>query len=118
MNGLSADILYELHGVQQIYNGRTVLDVDELQIKRGEVLGLVGPSGAGKSTLLRLLAFLEQPAAGVLDYEGRTRDEAWPDLNGRRRVTMVFQNPHLLRRSVSDNVSLWLDPAGQREWAR
>ena len=113
MKGLSADILYELHDVQQIYNGRTVLDVGELQIKRGEVLGLVGPSGAGKSTLLRLLAFLEQPAAGVLDYEGRVCDETWPDLNGRRRVTMVFQNPHLLRRSVSDNVSYGLTLRGR-----
>jgi tungstate transport system ATP-binding protein len=113
MNGKSAETLYHLQGVQQTYDGRTVLDVDDLPVKRGEILGLVGPSGAGKSTLLRLLGFLEQPAAGVLSYEGRPCDVSWPNLDRRRRVTMVFQNPHHLRRSVSDNVAYGLQLRGQ-----
>lgn len=113
MNGLDADVLYQLSGVQQTYNGRTVLDVDDLTIQRGEILGLVGPSGAGKSTLLRLLGFLEMPAAGVLRYGGQPCSESWPDLDNRRRVTMVFQKPHLLRRTVSDNVAYALDLRGR-----
>ena len=107
------NILYQLAGVQQAYNGRKVLDVDELCIRRGEILGLVGPSGAGKSTMLRLLGFLEKPAAGQLSYAGRFCDDTWPELNSRRRVTMVFQSPHLLRRSVSDNVAYGLKIRGQ-----
>ena len=113
MSELSTDILYRLKGLQQTYNGRTVLAVEDLPIMRGEILGLVGPSGAGKSTLLRLLAFLEQPSVGNLNYDGRPCDETWPDLESRRRVTMVFQNPHLLRRSVSDNVTYGLHLRGQ-----
>jgi tungstate transport system ATP-binding protein len=113
MTKFSGDILYSLSGVQQAYNGRIVLDIDHLHVRRGEILGLVGPSGAGKSTLLRLLAFLERPSAGSLAYQDRPCDETWPDLNARRRVTMVFQNPHLLRRSVTDNVAYGLNIRGR-----
>lgn len=110
---MSSEILYQIKGLQQTYNGRTVLNIDELQIFRGEILGLVGPSGAGKSTFLRLLGFLETPAAGILSYAGRPYDDMWPDQTSRRGVTMVFQNPHLLRRSVTDNVTYGMNLRGQ-----
>ncbi len=102
------DTLYHLWDIQQVYKGRTVLDIADLQIKSGEILGLVGPSGAGKSTLLRLLGFLERPAAGQIRYQHQTCDENWPALSDRRRVTMVFQHPQLLKRSVFDNVAFGL----------
>lgn len=108
------DVLYDLRGAQKTYNGRTVLDVAALSIQRGEVLALVGPSGAGKSTLLRLLAFLERPTAGDLTFEGRLCDAEWPDLAHRRQVTMVFQHPQLLRRSVYKNIAYGLDLRRQK----
>ena len=52
--------VYSLNLVKKQYAGRTVLEIDRLEILQGEVLALVGPSGAGKSTLLRLLNFLEE----------------------------------------------------------
>ncbi|MGH3289519.1 MAG: ATP-binding cassette domain-containing protein, partial [Streptosporangiaceae bacterium] len=42
-----------------------------LELGRGEVLGVLGPSGAGKSTLLRVVAGLQQPSAGVVRVLGR-----------------------------------------------
>ena len=53
--------VYQLERSAKTYEGRTVLQVESLEIGQGEILGLVGPSGAGKSTLLRLLNFLEPP---------------------------------------------------------
>jgi tungstate transport system ATP-binding protein len=92
-----------------------------MEIRRGEILAIVGPSGAGKSTLLRLLNFLEQPAQGQLTFDGQTA-VALP-LAQRRRVTMVFQRPILLRRSVVANLAYGLGlrgqklpPAVQTEW--
>ena len=95
---------YCLKALKQRYLDRTVLQLDKLAIEPGEVLALVGPSGAGKSTLLRLLAFLEEPAGGEIIYQNRRADASWPDLAARRKVTLVFQRPQLLSRSVYDNV--------------
>ena len=100
--------LYQLKDVRQVYIGRTVLDIKNLNIQSGEILALVGPSGAGKSTLLRLLGFLESPTGGQISFKNQLCDENWPRLAGRRRVTMVFQNPLLLKRSVFENVAYGL----------
>lgn len=67
-----------------------------LQVRRGEILGVIGESGSGKSTLLRTVCGLLRPTAGALLLDG-TDDLATP-LRRRprsvlRRVQMVFQNP-------------------------
>ena len=110
-----SEVVYSLAGVTKEYNGRTVLNLESLQVRAGEALAIVGPSGAGKSTLLRLLAFLERPSAGELAFYGRPVNDQWPDLAARRRVTMVFQRPQLLRRSVRENVAYGLGVRGARE---
>lgn len=107
--------IYHLQGVTKTYNGRCVLDVDALEIRQGEVFAVVGPSGAGKSTLLRLLNFLEAPTSGAICFLGRefSAEKTIP-LDLRRRVTMVFQRPVLLNRSVWDNVAYGLRLRGER----
>jgi tungstate transport system ATP-binding protein len=96
---------YELTGVQHTYGSRCVVDVPALQVRTGEILGIVGPSGAGKSTLLRLLNFLESPTRGQVAYRGRQLGPEVP-LALRREVVAVFQRPVLLRRSVLANVRI------------
>ncbi len=105
--------VYRLRGLQQEYNGRRVLDIDRLDIGRGEVLALVGPSGAGKSTLLRLLNFLERPSGGTLEFDGTVIDGRVP-LEQQRRVTTVFQRPALLHRSVAANIAYGLKLRGAK----
>ncbi len=104
---------YTLKNVAKRYDQREVLRVDELALNTGEILALVGPSGAGKSTLLRLLAFLEQPDEGTISWQGRPVDGRWPDLESRRQVTMVFQQPRLLKRTVLENIGYGLQLRGQ-----
>lgn len=99
--------IYSLRGVRKAYAGRLVLDLAALEIRRGEVLGIVGPSGAGKSTLLRLLNFLEPPSAGELRFDGQPVPAEAP-LAMLRRVTTVFQRPVLLQQSVRDNIAFGL----------
>ena len=111
---------YELTGVQHCYGSRCVVDVPDLQVRTGEILGIVGPSGAGKSTLLRLLNFLEAPTRGRLAYNGADIGPEVP-LELRREVVTVFQQPVLLRRSVMANVRFGqkirgtADPDGEAE---
>lgn len=104
-----SDFIYRLQNVSKTYEGRRVMTVEQLKIRRGEVFSLVGPSGAGKSTLLRLLNFLEPPTTGrirFLDVEFSVKQEM--PLRLRRRVTTVFQRPILLNRSVRANVGYGL----------
>lgn len=108
--------VYHLDQVTKSYDGRTVLRVHDLDIRRGEILALVGPSGAGKSTLLRLLNFLEPPTAGAIRFlDGEVLPDRGATLAMRRRVTMVFQRPILLNRSVSANVTYGLRLRRERE---
>jgi tungstate transport system ATP-binding protein len=108
--------IYRLQNISKEYEGRRVLQVENLKIERGEVFALVGPSGAGKSTLLRLLNFLEPPTSGrirFLDVEFSANQPML--LRYRRRVTTVFQRPILLNRSVQANVAYGLGLRGQRD---
>jgi tungstate transport system ATP-binding protein len=105
--------IYEVHNLRQMYNQRTVLQVDSLQIYSGEILAMVGPSGAGKSTLLRHLNFLEEPAEGHLIFADSRFNGVTPPLELRRRVTTVFQQPVLLNRSVAANVAYGLRLRGR-----
>jgi tungstate transport system ATP-binding protein len=107
----SADrAMYQLVALRQAYAGRTVLDISRLDVRPGEILGLVGPSGAGKSTLLRLLNFLETPTGGTITFQGQPIHAGRAPLDLRRRVTTVFQRPVLQQTTVSANVGygLWL----------
>lgn len=103
--------LIALFNVRQKYSGRTVLAVDRLDIEPGSIAGLAGPNGSGKSTLLRLLAFLETPASGTLTFMGNPV----PDKpNGvHRQVTLLVQEPYLLKRSVHANVAYGLKARGE-----
>jgi len=111
-----SEALYTLRQVTKRYNGRDVVDVEALDIYRGEVLALVGPSGAGKSTLLRLLDFLESPTSGTIGFLGMEfgPGKTMPT-EAVRRVTTVFQRPILLNRTVLANVQYGLALRGLRK---
>ncbi len=88
-------------------NQRDVLRVNSLDIQRGETLAVVGPNGAGKSTLLLALAHLLKPASGEVKYGGKHIRE-WDDLEYRRKIAFVFQDPLLMDMTVEENVALGL----------
>jgi len=108
------DPLYVLDAIQQRYGTRTVLNIDRLDVHRGETLAMVGPSGSGKSTLLRLMQFVEPSSAGRLIFDGKYIDRP-PAPHLRRRVVTVFQQPRLLDRSVRANVAFGLHLRGLRD---
>jgi len=68
----------------------------ELQVRRGETLGIVGESGSGKSTVARLLARLLEPSGGSVQLDGVdvTRLTGASAHAFRRKVQIVFQDPY------------------------
>ncbi len=73
------------------YAERVALESVSLDVRRGEIVGLLGPNGSGKSTTLAVAAGILEPACGVVTVEGRTR-EADPGAFA-IRVGLVPQEP-------------------------
>ena len=112
----AASRLFSLRAIGKRFDGGVqALDDISLDIREGEIFGIIGRSGAGKSTLLRTLNLLERPSAGTIEFEGRdllTLDAA--ELRQlRRRIGMIFQHFNLLSsRTVAGNIALPLELAG------
>ncbi len=112
---MNNEVAYRLDKVVKSYGGREVLHVDSLEIRWGEIFGIVGPSGSGKSTLLRLLDFLEPPTAGQIRFRNYSVNGSGPvPLAMRRQVTTVFQKPVLLNTTVYGNVAYGMKVRGEK----
>jgi len=98
--------LYELNNIEQHYDGKKVLSIDNLTLDQNQIIGFFGPNGSGKSTLFSLLSFVSKPSLGKIEFQGIENKKM--DLDARQSVVMVPQNPYLLKRSVFDNVAYGL----------
>jgi phospholipid/cholesterol/gamma-HCH transport system ATP-binding protein len=70
MSHSSDDFVIRVHGLVNRFGAQTVHDGIDLDVRRGEVLGVVGGSGTGKSVMLRTIVGLNRPAAGSIDVLG------------------------------------------------
>lgn len=105
--------LISLNCIRQIYNGRTVLSIDSLDIDQGDIIGLAGPNGSGKSTLLKILAFLNAPTEGKVSFMGSPTSITPGPVH--RQVTLLVQEPYLLKRTVHANVAYGLRVRGKSD---
>jgi lipoprotein-releasing system ATP-binding protein len=95
--------ILRLDNVSRVYKSGssdlTVLDGVNLDIARGEIVGLIGPSGSGKSSLLHAAGMLERPSGGDVWIDG---ESGWDLSDGERtnirrnRIGFVYQFHHLL----------------------
>ena len=86
-----------------------------LEIKKGEIFGIIGRSGAGKSTLVRCINLLNRPTEGRVVVDGKVLTELNEDdlRESRRSIGMIFQHFNLLSsRTVYQNVALPLELVG------
>lgn len=98
-------------GEEQVWALR---DID-LEVRQGEILGVIGLSGAGKSTLVRCLNLLERPTAGQVFFDGRELSALSKKelLKSRQSIGMIFQQFNLLmQRNALKNVCFPLELAG------
>ncbi|MEC5396372.1 ABC transporter ATP-binding protein [Uliginosibacterium sp. H1] len=87
------------------YEGRAVLDGFDLQVKRGEKLGVAGRSGSGKSTLVKLLLGLYRADRGKLEIGGVSLDDIEHD-SLTSHVSVVLQETELFGLSLRDNITV------------
>ena len=92
---------FTVRNVRKQFGDKVVLDSVDLTVEAGSFLAIIGKSGCGKSTLLRLLAGLDHPTSGAIDYSAGSA--------GRNRTRIMFQEPRLLPWAcVADNVAVGL----------
>jgi D-methionine transport system ATP-binding protein len=110
-----AETVLRLVDIAKRFGALSAIDGVSLEVKRGEVLGIIGRSGAGKSTLIRCLNGLEKPDRGRVEVLGQDIIPLGErELRKvRARIGMIFQHFNLLSsKTVADNIAPPLKIAG------
>jgi len=106
---MSDDTVIKIRGLKNSFGEQIIHDDLDLDVRRGEILGVVGGSGTGKSVLMRSIIGLQTPDGGTVEVLGenmigREEDEA---KNIRRRWGVLFQNGALFSTlTVAENVEV------------
>ena len=107
MNARAEENVVEVRGLRNQFGAQVVHENLDLDVRRGEILGVVGGSGSGKSVLLRSIIGLNRPAAGsvrLLGVEMTSASDA-QRTQVEQRCGVLFQNGALFSSlSVADNV--------------
>ncbi|WP_375465354.1 sulfate/molybdate ABC transporter ATP-binding protein [uncultured Methylobacterium sp.] len=102
-----------VEALSKTFDTAAVLHDFSLDVRAGELLGLLGPSGSGKTTLLRIIAGLDAPDRGRILFGG---DDATGLPVQQRAVGFVFQHYALFKHmSVADNIAYGLNARKRRE---
>jgi L-arabinose transport system ATP-binding protein len=107
--GFSADTeaYLQLAGITVQFPGVLALDQVSLDVRRGEVHGLMGENGAGKSTLLKVLSGVNQPAAGTLSLNGAVQQFTTTKAAIEAGIAIIYQELHLVPElTVAENLML------------
>lgn len=100
-----------LAGISKAYPGVLALANCSMQVRPGEVIGLVGENGAGKSTLLKILGGIVAPDHGVIEIDGVTHEALTVSGSMRTGIAFVHQELNLFDNlDVAANVFIGREP--------
>ena len=96
--------MLQIQRLEKILDGRSVLAIDALEVKEGEVVAVVGPPGSGKTLLIRLLAGVTAPSGGKIVFSSAS---SLPETrNLRKQIGVLFEEDLLYdRQSVRRNLA-------------
>lgn len=99
--------MLELRGVSVAYDGVEVVHDVDLELGRGEVVGMIGPNGAGKSSVLRAICGLVRPRSGEVLFDGRALGGMAPERIARLGLALVPEGRHVFKTlTVAENLRL------------
>ena len=93
--------MIELKNIKKTYGERTVLRINELTLRKGDIVAIVGPNGSGKSTLLKIIADIITPNNGQATKNGR--------------IYYLPQQSFTFRKSVRKNILFSIKDANDKE---
>ncbi len=102
--------LLDCRKITKNFGGVRAVDQADLQIFRGEILGLVGPNGSGKTTLINLISGQYAPTEGRILFDNRNVTHAKPNQLAHAGIARTYQIPRpFATATVLDNVALsWM----------
>ena len=111
MNFSNSNIILEAKGISKYFGQITALNNVNLELRPGEVLGVVGDNGAGKSTLMKVLIGLYKPSEGEIFFEGERVVFNSPRDSQNLGLEMVYQDLALAGNlPIGDNIFLGREP--------
>ena len=97
--------LLEVRGLSRSFGGLIAVSGLDLEVERGEIVGLIGPNGAGKTTLFSMLSGALRPTEGAIHFKGKRLDGLPPHQVARRGLVRTHQLARPFRNlSVLGNV--------------
>jgi len=102
-----AEVLLQARAVTKRFGGVAALQGVDLDIRKGEILGVIGPNGAGKTTFVNCISGLDRPTSGTILFKGREITKMPSYAIGRLGLARTFQVVKPLRQlNVIDNVAI------------
>jgi branched-chain amino acid transport system ATP-binding protein len=96
-----------LRNVSKTFGGFRALQRVSLEVREGELLGLIGPNGSGKTTLFNCVSGVFRPSEGAIHFRDEEVGGLTPDALCHRGIARTFQIPRPFRKlSILDNVAL------------
>ena len=107
------EVLLAVEGVTKHFAGVTALNDVSLDVRRGEILGLLGENGAGKSTLLKILSGVQPPSSGRIVFDGAEFKPSSPQDSKRAGIVTIYQELSLIPTlTVAENIFIGRAPTG------
>ena len=104
---MSEVYVLELEHIRKEYPGVTALADVTLQLRRGEILGLIGENGAGKSTLIKCCSGAVIPTSGKIKINGKEFDRMTPQLAAENGIAIIYQEFNNVKElSAAENLFL------------
>jgi branched-chain amino acid transport system permease protein len=105
--GERSQVLLRARGVAKSFRGVKALAGVDVEVRRGEILGLLGPNGSGKSTFINLVSGHYVPTAGSIVFEGNELAGRAAHRIARAGIARTYQIPRpFAQQTVLDNVAL------------
>ena len=99
--------ILKINGITKSFPGVMALKNVSLEVKRGQVHGIVGENGAGKSTLMKILSGVFKPDSGHFEFDGQKVESTTPVESLRMGLSIIYQEFNLIKMmSVGENIFL------------
>ena len=103
----AGEVLLRTQSLAKSFRGVKALAGVDVEVRRGEILGLLGPNGSGKSTFINLVSGHYVPTGGSIRFEGRERAGSAAHRIARAGIARTYQIPRPFgHQTVLDNVAL------------